>query len=76
MVNKQTLKLQFREEKEIMAVEPSSSSYVDELYFRDVMGEKEQGDNCRTYAVKIVQIRADWILNSEDGLIFLREILR
>jgi hypothetical protein len=59
-----------------MAVEPSACSYVDDLYFRDVMGEKEDGDNCRTYAVKIVQIRADWILNTDDGLKFLHEILR
>ena len=44
MVNKQTLKLQFREEKEIMAVEPSACSYVDDLYFRDVMGETDEGD--------------------------------
>jgi hypothetical protein len=48
------LKLQSGEEKEIMAVEQSACSYVDDLYFRDIMGEKEEGDNCRTYAVKIV----------------------
>ena len=76
MLNKQTLKLQKRQEQEIMVVQPSGCSYIDDLYFSEVLGEKQGGDDLRTYAVRILQIRADWILNSSDGVDFLREILR
>ena len=59
-----------------MVVEPSACSYIDDLYFSEQMGEKQEGNDLRTYAVRILQIRADWILNSNDGIDFLREILR
>ena len=37
-----------------MVVEPSACSYIDDLYFSEVLGEKQEGNDLRTYAVKIL----------------------
>lgn len=47
---------------------PSKSSYVDVAYFEDIMGEDKLNTNYQTYACKIFCVRADWILNDEDGI--------
>ena len=67
------------EDELIVAINTSSSSYVDEDYFKTVMGENTSDPDYLTFAVKITAIRADWIINnkkSDDGIKFLMELLR
>ena len=40
------------------------------------MGEVPDDPGSLTYAVNIQSVRADWIINDEEGLLFLKELLR
>ena len=40
------------------------------------MGEDIHSKSSLTYASKIECVRADWIINSDEGLLFLKELLR
>lgn len=40
------------------------------------MGEDLTGKNSLTFATQIKCVRADWIINSEEGILFLKELLR
>ena len=64
--------------EEIIKVCPSRSSYVDEDYFEEVMGEDIYNPNNKTFGVNIKSVRADWILNDEEGIgmEFLQAMLR
>ena len=66
MKHKETLRLPLsnQEDDEIIIVRPTASSYVDEDYFRKIVGEVDSTDQqSRTFAVKIECVRADWIIN-------------
>ena len=81
MLSKQTLCLESKEDIEIIAIQPSPVSYIDDDYFRLAFGEKqdkddEKNDNYHTYAVKVYCVRADWIINDGSGLRFLEEMVR
>jgi hypothetical protein len=80
MQNKQTLKLvrtrQQSESQDILVCTPSQCSYVDDVYFHEKMGEETENSQSLTFAVDIQCVRADWIVNTEEGLRFLKELLR
>ena len=76
MINKQTLIIAGSDTDEIIKLCPSKSSYVDEDYFEDVMGEDHHNPEFKTYGVNMCCIRADWILDEEAGLDFLKAMLR
>lgn len=40
------------------------------------MGEDLENESYRTYATKITCIKVDWIINQNEGLIFLREMVK
>ena len=40
------------------------------------MGEDTENDSYRTYATKITCVKVDWIINQDEGLIFLREMVK
>lgn len=70
MINKQTLRLYDSEieDEEIIIVRPSSSSYIDDDYFKNVVGEHKPRDlNAMTFAVNVEIIRVDWIINEDMG---------
>jgi hypothetical protein len=79
MINKQTLRLYAseQEDEEIIIVRPSPSSYIDEAYFKQSVGEHESTDHsAKTFAVKVECVKADWIINDQIGRYFLIELLR
>jgi len=55
-------------EDEIVICSRSCLSYVDDEYFKKNMNEETDNPKSLTYAVKIQCIRADWIINGEEGL--------
>jgi hypothetical protein len=40
------------------------------------MGEDTEDPNSLTYAVNVKSIRSDWIINEDEGLLFLKELLK
>jgi len=70
--------LKNHDSEEIVRVSPSSSSYVDDDYFQNVMGEDRENLKFQTYAINMRCVRADWILQDEKGLgiVFMNEMLR
>jgi hypothetical protein len=80
MTNKQTLKLlrtrAEAEEQDILVCTPSQCSYVDDVYFKEQMGEDPNNRTCLTFAVDVKCVRADWIIQKKEGLLFLKELLR
>jgi hypothetical protein len=60
--------LKDKEEDEIIRTAPSISAYVDENFYKKVMKEDPDNDNFKTFAVKMVAVRADWLINEEIGL--------
>ena len=63
MINKQTLMLKRCEDTEIITVNRSTCSYVDENWFSTQVGENKKDKSSLTFAVKFWCIRADWIIN-------------
>lgn len=64
------------EDQDILVCTPSQCSYVDDVYFEEIMGEQPNNPQSLTFAVNIQCVRADWIVNQEEGLMFLKELLR
>lgn len=80
MTNKQTLKLlrtrAEADEQDILVCTPSQCSYIDDVYFKEQMGEDPDNRSCLTFAVDVKCVRADWIIQKKEGLLFLKELLR
>ena len=81
-MHKQTLTLKHKEDGEIVGVQPSSVSYIDEDFFKEKFKELQDHDESvryssyNTYAVKLLCVRADWIINDPHGIQFLKEMVR
>ena len=56
-----------RPEGSIVITAPNQTSYVDDAYFRSVMGEVGNNENSLTFTVDLKAIRADWIINEQAG---------
>ena len=76
MKAKQTIIVDQKEEDKIVTISGSISSYVDSSYFLTTVGEDPTNKNFITYAVNYHCVRADWILNDKEGIIFMKELLR
>ena len=76
MINKPTLCLPGAEDSEIVLVRPSRCSYVDDVYFQNVMGENTEHPKNLTFSVNIKCVRADWILTGDIGLGFMQNLLK
>ena len=73
--------LKSKEDVEIIAIRPSQVSYIDDYYFEKYFKEKQdddedKNDNYHTYAVKVYCVRADWIINNDYGILFLKEMVK
>ena len=64
------------ENTEILVCTPTRCSYVDDAYFVEKMGEEPDNPSSLTFAANIQSVRADWIINDAEGLLFLKELLR
>ena len=62
MINKATLALPGADDSEIILVRPSRCSYVDDVYFQNVMGDNISNPKNQTFSVNLKCVRADWIL--------------
>ena len=90
MVNKQTMQLKGRDDIEIVGIQPTFTSYIDDKFYTQKFREKEEKtkienikaltlenvDNYKTFAVKVQCVRADWIVNDDiNGIGFLRAMV-
>lgn len=48
---------------------------MDGTFFKEKMGEDIDNQNSVTFSTDIQSVRADWIINEDQGLIFLKELL-
>ena len=78
MIKKQIIKVDKIHNKEIISMKESNCIYVDNKFYREVMGERMEDPSCSSYPVKVVAFRMGWMLKSEDhdGYQFFQEILR
>jgi len=76
MLSKQTLRVEEAYEEKIVAIKEAPCSYIDEAYYSSFMGEStDQELQYRSYPVKVVALRMQWILQ-QAGERFLHGILR
>jgi len=75
MLNKQTMRVVDTYQDKIVAIGDAQSSYIDEDYFKKKMGENLEDERFKSYPVKVVALRMQWILQ-EEGEEFLLNILR
>lgn len=74
MMNKQTIRLDHKEENDIVITSSHSCSYIDSDYFQTVLGESTS-QRAVTYSIKFMAIRADFIINQKTGLNFLKAMI-
>lgn len=67
MLKKKVLKVSEPLSEQIVSMEESSTIYIDDLFFAAGLGENKLKKNYKSYPVKVVSFRIDWILNDIDG---------
>lgn len=75
MERKNILKIKACNSEEIIAMKESSTIYIDDMFFRQKMGEDKNNDNFHSYSVQLVGLRINWMLKKE-GKAFLSQIMR
>lgn len=65
MVEKQTMKIENCYSDEIVAILPSSTSYVDNEYYRTIAKEDVNNPSFKNYPVSVTSISIDWIINMD-----------
>ena len=76
MLNKQTLKVEDQHSEKIVSVMESGTSYVDNAYYKESMGEDRTSEEYKNYPVNVYALKLDWIINDGDGLKFLKAMLK
>ena len=72
MKYKYQLKISNPLEEDIIRITESPSVLIDDNYYRKTMGESPEN---RSYPVHIKAIKMGWLLKSEEGIEFLKELL-
>jgi len=62
MMNKQTLKVDEQFSEEIIAINRSNRSYIDDYYYMEEMGEKKHNEDYMNYPVNVMAFKIDWVL--------------
>jgi uncharacterized protein YaaQ len=62
MQNKQTLKVPYKFSQDIVSVNKSTCSYVDDSYFEKTVGENKQNKSYPNYPVEVEALKIGWIL--------------
>lgn len=75
MINKQTLRVDDTYQDKIVRISSAQCSYIDEAYYKGSMDENVTDPSYKSYPVRVVALRMQWILQPE-GEKFLHGILR
>ena len=68
MLRKQTIKLKYMVDDEIVSISQSATSYIDNKYHQKTLKEiPSNNQNGNTYAVDFHGIRADWLMDKTPG---------
>jgi len=76
MINKQTLKVDETYHEKIVRINSARCSYVDGHYYQNTMGEDATNLSYKSYPVRVIALRMQWILKDPAGQRFLLSILR
>jgi hypothetical protein len=72
MANKQTLKIPRAENRDIVANNSWHTSYIDQIFYNEKMNEVlDEEVNYKSYPVKVMALRVQWILFEPEGIQFL-----
>lgn len=74
MLDKQILKVDQPYNDSIVKMADSPSVYIDDRFYKDVMGEDKSDKSNKSYPVSVVAMRIDYILNLPEGRLFLKAI--
>ena len=75
MKHKQTLKVRKQLNKQFVSIERSNRVYVDDAYYKSKFKEDKSNPQYKNFPVKIIAIKADWIIQDEEGKEFLRALI-
>ena len=62
MINKQTLRVDDTYQDRIVRINSAKCSYIDEAYYKEEMGENVTDPSYKSYPVRVVALRMQWIL--------------
>mmetsp|Transcript_16686 Transcript_16686/g.25717 ORF Transcript_16686/g.25717 Transcript_16686/m.25717 type:complete len:142 (+) Transcript_16686:3239-3664(+) len=62
MMNKQTLKVKKHFSDEIVSINRSNRSYIDDYYYAEEMGEQKDNKQFMNFPVHVVAFKVDWVL--------------
>jgi hypothetical protein len=65
MKSKQVLRVEDAIDSNIVSIKPAYSSYIDDLFYKNHMGEEI--DTRHSFPVKVVALEIGWILNYAEG---------
>lgn len=76
MLKKQTFRINSEPiDEEIIRISGHFCSYVDDVFFKECMGEAQFDPSSKVYGSDVVCVQADWILNEDQGKHFLHELI-
>ena len=55
----------------IVAMAPSHTAYVDDIFFREKFGEDMENTDYKVHPVEILSLKIGWITNTPEGKGFL-----
>ena len=77
MANTASLRVASTVNEQLVAINHAYVSYVDDRYYRKSFHTPKNEEEFKSYQshpVKVVCVEVGWVLNSEDGLAFLRQL--
>lgn len=79
MQNKSVFRYKYKFTEDIVRIQESYTSYIDEVFYEKSMNEMVNDPNSNSYAVKVVALEVGWILDdrkgkTEPGMNFMKAI--
>ena len=67
MADKNVLRVLEPYTEEFVSIAGSCSTYIDDLFFEEQMGESNYNLTFKSYPVDMQLLKVSWILNTDDG---------
>ena len=74
MKEKNTLSIRAPYNDQIVCVEKSNVSYVDDAYYKNHLHEDTENPQNTNFPIKMTALRVDWIINDPNGKKFLQAL--
>ena len=71
MLDKKSLRIKEPLNEHIVAMAPSHTAHVDDIFFREKFGEDLENKKYKVHPVEIHSLKIGWIANTAEGKEFL-----